>query len=174
MWIAVIWRDICRYTLFVQSLNIHWFSDRFSYQNSEFEQLFNMNRIDFYRLPEWRRNEMKRRVKLFWFGLWYTPKALIRLESHYNRLNRLNRQKWWIASTVPHKHCVHLLTHLADVSLIFRLNCDRLSTRHSDRCQTIVKQLSIVWFDSLHYTEYWYLRVLFISCCFSWNAFLVV
>ncbi|XP_054168729.1 actin-binding LIM protein 2-like [Oppia nitens] len=34
-------------------------------QNSEFEQLFHMNRIDFYRLPEWRRNEMKRRVKLF-------------------------------------------------------------------------------------------------------------
>jgi actin-binding LIM protein len=34
-------------------------------QNAEFEQLFNMSRMDFYRLPEWRRNELKRRIKLF-------------------------------------------------------------------------------------------------------------
>lgn len=34
-------------------------------QNTEFEQLFGMNRMDFYRLPEWRRNELKKRVKLF-------------------------------------------------------------------------------------------------------------
>jgi len=34
-------------------------------QNSEFEYIFGCNRMDFYRLPEWRRNELKRRAKLF-------------------------------------------------------------------------------------------------------------
>lgn len=34
-------------------------------QNSEFEYLFGMNRMDFYRLPEWKRNELKKRLKLF-------------------------------------------------------------------------------------------------------------
>lgn len=34
-------------------------------QNSEFEYIFGMSRMDFYRLPEWRRNELKKRAKLF-------------------------------------------------------------------------------------------------------------
>ncbi|KAG1663754.1 Actin-binding LIM protein 1 [Nymphon striatum] len=33
--------------------------------DEEFEMVFNMNRVDFYRLPEWRRNDMKRRAKMF-------------------------------------------------------------------------------------------------------------
>ncbi|XP_075679054.1 actin-binding LIM protein 3-like isoform X1 [Dermatophagoides pteronyssinus] len=34
-------------------------------ENSEFERILGMNRMDFYRLPEWKRNELKKRVKLF-------------------------------------------------------------------------------------------------------------
>ncbi|XP_075585301.1 actin-binding LIM protein 1 isoform X2 [Dermatophagoides farinae] len=34
-------------------------------ENGEFERIFAMNRMDFYRLPEWKRNELKKRVKLF-------------------------------------------------------------------------------------------------------------
>lgn len=33
--------------------------------NEEFQWLFNCDRFDFYRLPEWRRNELKRRARLF-------------------------------------------------------------------------------------------------------------
>jgi len=33
--------------------------------NEEFEALFQMSRLDFYRLPEWKRNELKKNVKLF-------------------------------------------------------------------------------------------------------------
>lgn len=33
--------------------------------NEEFHQIFNCDRLDFYRLPEWKRNELKRRAKLF-------------------------------------------------------------------------------------------------------------
>lgn len=35
-------------------------------QNSEFEYILGVSRMDFYRLPEWRRNELKKRSKLFW------------------------------------------------------------------------------------------------------------
>lgn len=34
-------------------------------ENTEFEQIFAMNRMEFNRLPEWKRNELKKRVKLF-------------------------------------------------------------------------------------------------------------
>ncbi|XP_022691233.1 actin-binding LIM protein 2-like isoform X1 [Varroa jacobsoni] len=33
--------------------------------NQEFEQIFHMDRLQFYRLPEWRRNDLKRRARLF-------------------------------------------------------------------------------------------------------------
>ncbi|RWS12503.1 actin-binding LIM protein 2-like protein, partial [Dinothrombium tinctorium] len=33
--------------------------------NEEFMALFHMSRLDFYRLPEWKRNDMKRRARLF-------------------------------------------------------------------------------------------------------------
>ncbi|XP_035229700.1 actin-binding LIM protein 1-like [Stegodyphus dumicola] len=33
--------------------------------NEEFQALFHMTRLQFYRLPEWRRNELKRRARLF-------------------------------------------------------------------------------------------------------------
>nr|XP_027234715.1 actin-binding LIM protein 1-like isoform X1 [Penaeus vannamei] len=33
--------------------------------DAEFEMIFHMSRMDFYRLPEWRRNDLKRRCKLF-------------------------------------------------------------------------------------------------------------
>ncbi|XP_065215240.1 actin-binding LIM protein 3-like isoform X3 [Planococcus citri] len=33
--------------------------------DAEFETLFQMSRTDFYRLPQWRRNELKRRARLF-------------------------------------------------------------------------------------------------------------
>ena len=33
--------------------------------NEEFQYIFHCDRLDFYRLPEWRRNELKRRAKLF-------------------------------------------------------------------------------------------------------------
>lgn len=33
--------------------------------NEEFQAIFHVSRLEFYRLPEWRRNDMKRRVKLF-------------------------------------------------------------------------------------------------------------
>ncbi|XP_064465579.1 actin-binding LIM protein 3-like [Ornithodoros turicata] len=33
--------------------------------NKEFQALFHMTRLDFYRLPEWKRNDLKRRAKLF-------------------------------------------------------------------------------------------------------------
>lgn len=33
--------------------------------NEEFQYIFNCDRLDFYRLPEWKRNDMKRRAKLF-------------------------------------------------------------------------------------------------------------
>ncbi|XP_013785692.1 actin-binding LIM protein 3-like, partial [Limulus polyphemus] len=33
--------------------------------NEEFQHIFHMARLQFYRLPEWRRNELKRRVKLY-------------------------------------------------------------------------------------------------------------
>lgn len=33
--------------------------------NEEFQYIFACDRLDFYRLPEWRRNELKRRAKLF-------------------------------------------------------------------------------------------------------------
>ncbi|KAK6632948.1 hypothetical protein RUM43_012691 [Polyplax serrata] len=33
--------------------------------DSEFEQRFQCSRAEFYRLPQWRRNDMKRRLKLF-------------------------------------------------------------------------------------------------------------
>lgn len=33
--------------------------------DTEFEQLFQCTRSDFYRLPQWRRNELKRRARLF-------------------------------------------------------------------------------------------------------------
>ncbi|RXG71072.1 Actin-binding LIM protein 3 [Armadillidium vulgare] len=31
----------------------------------DFEMVFHMTRMDFYRLPEWRRNDLKRRARLF-------------------------------------------------------------------------------------------------------------
>ncbi|KAF7490681.1 Actin-binding LIM protein 2, partial [Sarcoptes scabiei] len=34
-------------------------------ENTEFEEIFGMDRSEFYRLPEWKRNELKKRVKLF-------------------------------------------------------------------------------------------------------------
>lgn len=33
--------------------------------NEEFQYIFHCDRLDFYRLPEWKRNELKRRAKLF-------------------------------------------------------------------------------------------------------------
>uniref|UniRef100_A0A131XCG5 Putative actin-binding lim zn-finger protein limatin involved in axon guidance n=1 Tax=Hyalomma excavatum TaxID=257692 RepID=A0A131XCG5_9ACAR len=33
--------------------------------NEEFQALFHMSRLEFYRLPEWKRNDLKRRAKLF-------------------------------------------------------------------------------------------------------------
>ncbi|XP_066946552.1 actin-binding LIM protein 2-like isoform X32 [Macrobrachium rosenbergii] len=33
--------------------------------DTDFEMVFHMTRMDFYRLPEWRRNDLKRRAKLF-------------------------------------------------------------------------------------------------------------
>lgn len=33
--------------------------------NDDFEGLFRMGRMEFYRLPEWRRNDLKKRAKLF-------------------------------------------------------------------------------------------------------------
>lgn len=33
--------------------------------NEEFQYIFNCDRLDFYRMPEWKRNELKRRAKLF-------------------------------------------------------------------------------------------------------------
>ncbi|XP_076317622.1 actin-binding LIM protein 2-like isoform X2 [Tachypleus tridentatus] len=33
--------------------------------NEEFQQIFHMSRLEFYRMPEWRRNNLKRRAKLF-------------------------------------------------------------------------------------------------------------
>uniref|UniRef100_V5GP13 Actin-binding LIM protein 1 n=2 Tax=Anoplophora glabripennis TaxID=217634 RepID=V5GP13_ANOGL len=33
--------------------------------DQEFEALFQLSRMDFYRLPQWRRNELKRRIRLF-------------------------------------------------------------------------------------------------------------
>ena len=33
--------------------------------DADFELIFEVNRGDFYRLPQWRRNDMKKRVKLF-------------------------------------------------------------------------------------------------------------
>ncbi|XP_028967060.1 actin-binding LIM protein 3 [Galendromus occidentalis] len=33
--------------------------------NQEFDQIFHMDRLQFYRLPEWRRNDLKRRARLF-------------------------------------------------------------------------------------------------------------
>lgn len=33
--------------------------------DTDFEMVFHMTRMDFYRLPEWRRNELKRRAKFF-------------------------------------------------------------------------------------------------------------
>lgn len=32
----------------------------------EFEKVFQLSRVAFYRLPEWKRNDLKRRVDLFW------------------------------------------------------------------------------------------------------------
>lgn len=34
--------------------------------DADFEMAFNMNRDEFYSLPLWRRNDLKRRVRLFW------------------------------------------------------------------------------------------------------------
>jgi len=33
--------------------------------DTDFELVFEMSRAEFYRLPQWRRNELKKRVKLF-------------------------------------------------------------------------------------------------------------
>lgn len=32
----------------------------------EFEAIFQMSRTDFYRVPMWKRNDLKKRFKLFW------------------------------------------------------------------------------------------------------------
>lgn len=34
--------------------------------DAEFEAILQVGRQDFYRLPQWRRNELKRRARLFW------------------------------------------------------------------------------------------------------------
>ncbi|KAJ9573795.1 hypothetical protein L9F63_008832, partial [Diploptera punctata] len=33
--------------------------------DTEFEAVFQLNRVEFYRLPQWRRNDLKRRARLF-------------------------------------------------------------------------------------------------------------
>ena len=65
MWIVAIWKYefICSAT---EACTDHLF---FNFQrhlsDTEFEAIFQMSRSDFYRVPAWKRNELKKRFRLF-------------------------------------------------------------------------------------------------------------
>lgn len=64
--------DVDRYKssfVFLKYLNYSFVSYRCNLErhlsDADFELVFEVNRSDFYRLPLWRRSDMKKRVKLF-------------------------------------------------------------------------------------------------------------
>ncbi|VDM34807.1 unnamed protein product [Hydatigera taeniaeformis] len=52
-------------TPYTMSVKLEGSSAKMYLSDSEFEKVFQLSRVAFYRLPEWKRNDLKRRVDLF-------------------------------------------------------------------------------------------------------------
>lgn len=55
------------YSTCMFSIDVYWWCVVFQrhLSDAEFEAILQVARVEFYRLPQWRRNELKRRARLF-------------------------------------------------------------------------------------------------------------